>query len=711
MRSAEPRHVIVVNAGTADATALAATLDSVLAASAAPVLVAGAALPAAFADQPRLRQLPPLAGLAELARALPPEYAEVDVAWVAAGVRVPAGWDARLAILAAAEASLGSVSPLCDAAPLLALAPEGEGDPVRLDRLAHALGVGRPVQLPVFLEGCVYLRRAALAALEGVTGDAWTLARTIERAGLVDVACDQVLVEDSDARRRAAYAALAGHASVAAMLRAHPLAGLRHAVADALRQGLEPAPAKPVQLHIAHSWGGGLGRWVEDYGRGDTERNNLVLKSIGIWGAFGQRLGLYTSYHAAAPLRVWELRYPIHATALAHLEYRAVLREIVADYGVEAVLVSSLIGHALDALATGLPTVLVAHDHYPFCVAIYAYFDEPCDTCDGARLRRCLAGNPHHTFFRGVEPEDWEALRHHFVRTVLEHEVALIAPSPSVVQRWRSHMPELAARPFKVIAHGVELASTAPTVGNDDDGRLRIVMLGSLAPVKGLALLEQGLPELLQLAELHLLGCGEHGERLCRPGVHVVPVYEHAALPGLLAAARPHLGLQLSLVPETFSYTLSELWHFGVPVLVTRVGSLADRIEDGVNGFVCEPDAASLVARLRWIAAHRDALAAARAAIATQPARTLADMVRDYHALMPLPPVRGHCAAQPALPALTPVLAVDPAVPFGVVLRAFAGYVQDKLESSPRLRPWLRRVLVGCLRLLLGQRRRTHRLK
>ena len=30
-------------------------------------------------------------------------------------------------------------------------------------------------------------------------------------------------------------------------------------------------------------------------------------------------------------------------------------------------------------------------------------------------------------------------------------------------------------------------------------------------------------------------------------------------------------------------------FEFGIPVIATRVGALADAIEDGVNGFLCAP--------------------------------------------------------------------------------------------------------------------------
>ena len=62
-----------------------------------------------------------------------------------------------------------------------------------------------------------------------------------------------------------------------AFVQQHPLGGLRRVVNEGLREGLPPVStpgldARPVQLHIMHFWGGGLDRWVRDFGRADPSR-------------------------------------------------------------------------------------------------------------------------------------------------------------------------------------------------------------------------------------------------------------------------------------------------------------------------------------------------------------------------------------------------------------------------------------------------------
>lgn len=59
---------------------------------------------------------------------------------------------------------------------------------------------------------------------------------------------------------------------------------------------------------------------------------------------------------------------------------------MIADFRIEVILISSLIGHAADALATGLPTIFVAHDYYPFCPAVVIQFGEVCEQVQTAAI-------------------------------------------------------------------------------------------------------------------------------------------------------------------------------------------------------------------------------------------------------------------------------------------------------------------------------------
>ncbi len=738
------------------ASALQQLLDAALAGAAGPQRVD------VFAAQPPGVQVPPLArlrwhepcaGLVDALRTIQAD-AHVDVAWIELGVVAPRGWRHRLQGALTHDHGLACINPLSwddewltpVAAPSSKTAQARAVEPMNLVEVLGDWLTGNapaaPVEVGTQLACCGVMRAEAAALLAGTTGateghDAapgteaeWPLA--LRRYSMMSAVSRHVVVR----RIRAVPKTSSGDGLLAAhglWEQAHPLTGLRAALEPqwpALLGRMQTRHGRPdesvmipemptvtgesgdgrvVRLHVAHSWGGGLSKWVREFVRSDQAAglgHGLVLRSVGIVGAYGQRLCLYAGEDEVVPLRYWELGVPVHATATAHLEIRRILREIIDEFGVDQVVVSSLIGHSLDVLRTGLPTLVVAHDHYPFCVALYAHFDGECRTCTPERLNRCLHHNPEHRFFRGVQAQDWLHLREAFVHEVTTARLPIVAPSASVARRWQSMMPALSPAQFRVIPHGLDLPAT-PAFEAPAAGPLKIVVLGRQTSEKGSHLLLQMLQPLLEFSELVLVGCGERTDpALAHPRVRLIAHFENADLPSILAEQQPHVGLLMSTVPETFSYALSELWHAGIPVLATANGALADRIEDGVNGFLEPADTAALLARLRQLHEQRHRLDVVRQRVRNLPRRSLLDMVRDYDDLLPRRAWKREApvwlAKQAALqadplmdgahrPAYLRMLQVNPEVTWLQALRGFWLFTCAKAARSPRLPARVRR--------------------
>ena len=141
----------------------------------------------------------------------------------------------------------------------------------------------------------------------------------------------------------------------------------------------------------------------------------------------------------------------------------------------------------------------------------------------------------------------------------------------------------------------------------------------------------------LQFAEVYLVGCRELGEVFkFKAGVHIFADYDIDELPRHVAAINPHVGLLMSIVPETFSYALTEFMMLGVPVAATRVGSFPERVQHGQNGFLYEPNAASLLAAMKAINDDRQLLDGVRHNLRGWTPRTAEAMVADYHRALPI---------------------------------------------------------------------------
>ncbi len=163
----------------------------------------------------------------------------------------------------------------------------------------------------------------------------------------------------------------------------------------------------------------------------------------------------------------------------------------------------------------------------------------------------------------------------------------------------------------------------------------RIVVLGSLSLQKGLDLFKDIYEQLTQFSDVYLVGCGESGEMFSRKaGMHIVKEYLRDDLPRILSEIAPDVALLLSTWPETYSYTLSELSMLQVPVVATNLGSFADRIRDGYNGFLVEPSSAKVLEKMKNLL-EGDAFELERVASAVGAMHfpTVESMINDYHDL------------------------------------------------------------------------------
>jgi len=638
-----------------------------------------------------------------------------DLLLLRPGVLPPKGFDCRLATAMRLNDRIAALFPTTGTEPFaFALFPNdpacAQAEASYIDNLLLEYAPGLVFDVPEAWDGCGYFRQAALAELTATVAYA-ELGQQLRQNGWALVGVDHVYVADANPGRKP-WVQNTPEIELKQLRQGHPLTGLRHAMQELVSRHEPVAPTihpplNPVRLHVAHSWGGGLGRWVEDFAHADTARHSLILRSIGNWGALGEKIALFRADNPTVPLREQVLSVPIRATALTSHDYRRFLDEIVHDFQIHDVIVSSLIGHSLDILHTGLPTVVVGHDFHPFCAALNVIFGSPCTGCDPQRLEHCFLANPNNRLFRGVTAQEWALVREAWMDALSASNIQYVAPTHFVAQTLQT-LAHRAPGNIRVIPHGMDLPPPRAMVQPPSQAgeRLRVVVLGRLTREKGRDILLATLPALSTFADIHLLGCGDHCKAFeGHPSVTCTPHYEHTRLGELLAELSPDVGLLLSIVPETFSYTLSELWHYQVPPVATSLGSFAERIEHGRTGYLVAPEPDRLIDTLRAIHADRSTLNAIRNHLGDlrQPSRT--DMVQAYDALLPVSAAEAALVPRARLRLPAHVVAqsqpfyVDHQIPFRRVLEAFLVYAEDKFRHSDRLPSWLGRMIAGMLKL------------
>ena len=418
---------------------------------------------------------------------------------------------------------------------------------------------------------------------------------------------------------------------------------LRQRLGRLLDAGIHALPEcddsdRPLTLHITHSWGGGVARWIRDQCRGDPDGRHLLLSAGGRQDGreHGQFLRLYSGQDEAAPLAEWPLAPVIADTVIEHVAYAELLDQIIRRFGVGRVVVSSLIGHSLDALRTGLPTLVMLHDFYPITPLLH---EDPLDSLDDQGrldLAAALKRQRSPLLFEHEGAAHWLDLGQAWGAAVQAPNVRLAAPTQHVADRWQAlsnnGLPDIA-----VVPHGFDPPADWPAalpLAPPDGSRLRLVVVGRISAGKGLRLLDATLDKLHPLAEITLLGSGRDAYTLFgRAGVDIVLNYRPDALPELLTTLRPDAILFLSTVPETWNYVLSEIRALGLTPMATRLGSFKERIDEGVDGVLFDPEPEDLIDTVAAWCARPDALRALGRAAGREP--TLIDAAATYRSLVP----------------------------------------------------------------------------
>jgi glycosyltransferase involved in cell wall biosynthesis len=181
---------------------------------------------------------------------------------------------------------------------------------------------------------------------------------------------------------------------------------------------------------------------------------------------------------------------------------------------------------------------------------------------------------------------------------------AFVTPADSVRDIHLSAFPQLRQKPFWVIEYGRDFApiasvATAPRPGEP----VRVLAAGNLDHHKGSRFIRR-LKELDTegLLEFHFLGNTD--EELRQIGVHY-GAYNREDFPRLAQAIRPSFAAIFSIWAETFSYTLTEAWSVGLPVLGSNLGAVGDRIAKHGGGWrVDTTDPVATLAQIRHIIAH-----------------------------------------------------------------------------------------------------------
>lgn len=384
-----------------------------------------------------------------------------------------------------------------------------------------------------------------------------------------------------------------------------------------------------VHLHVSHAFGGGIDRWVRDFALADPHNTHLYLQSTGMPESYGLGLRL-VELPAERELGRWELAQPITEVRDRHPEYLGIVQRLCDAHGVDQIIVSSLAGHALELFRLGVPVTQVHHDFFPHCPAWFVYRRGICRTCTHEDLATCHSSNPHHKPWGSADYH--MALRDAYFEAVHAAGALHVSPSAGLPQKLRQLDHRWDAIDFAVIEHGLGYHKRNLFGGAEEGRRLRVGVLGQLSWHKGRHQLIQLFERTRGFLDFYFLGADDHtlGERF---GMTYVERYTRQELPDLLERFRLDLMLFLPIVPESFSYTLSESWCFCIPPMIRPVGAFGERVAEGHDGFFVSPHDDSVVDLLLEVDQKRDLLRAMAGRLSRKPVWSRESAAGDYYRL------------------------------------------------------------------------------
>jgi GT2 family glycosyltransferase/glycosyltransferase involved in cell wall biosynthesis len=533
-----------------------------------------------------------------------------DVILLNSDTIVPRGWLGRLARAARSAPDVASATPFSNNATILSYPIPHVSNPVdaaavyALDDLFAAANPGQTVDIPTAVGFCMYVRREVLdeiGSFDSIWGagygeeNDWCM-RAADR-GWRHVAAADLFVGHvggasfggSTPERMAANARLLDERypdyrrTVDDFIADDPLWRVRARV-DLRRLAAEP---RPIVLHVDHGLGGGVSTHM---GLLDDRLQAKGIRALRL--SPRRQPSEAAGYRLVAHDPVMELTFP--PTVLADM-----LAALV-THGVQAVHIHGFLNHdprlfpALAALE--VPIAVTLHDFAAICprATLTDGTGRYCGEPALAACEACVASNGAHAAIgqfreRFGTVAGWRA----HTRAILASAAHVLAPSADCATRIGRQVEGIAIGVVGGLERPRRFVLRRPRHG----GRPRVGILGAISALKGFAQLKS----LVETAARRRLAidfvvvgntiddAGLSALAVAPTAISISGPYRPADVAGLLAAADLDLGLILSVGPETYSYTLSEYWSAGVPVMAYDLGAPAERIRATRGGVLVPP--------------------------------------------------------------------------------------------------------------------------
>lgn len=331
---------------------------------------------------------------------------------------------------------------------------------------------------------------------------------------------------------------------------------------------------KILQVHNHHRFGGGA--------------DMVALATVDLLGRAGHEVELFARDSRALAQRGWRGRWQAFEDAIRPGEAVKDFERYIAEFRPDIVhahelypLISPWIFPA--AKRAGIAMILSLHDYRLTCPTnTHLRENRLCEECiDRGSVWPCVAHNCRGRWMESVAYASRSAVAR---RARLHDAVDAFAVPSNFTRDW--HIRRGGMDPSRIFVVGNPVSPPPSLVSYEPKERQYIAFAGRISPEKGLSNLIAAVRRAkspLRIAGSAQLDLTEQADNHVRFEGHLTGEAYERFLNGARMMAVP------SLCYETFGLSAAEAMARGIPVVASRIGALAELIEDGTSGVLVEP--------------------------------------------------------------------------------------------------------------------------
>ena len=344
-------------------------------------------------------------------------------------------------------------------------------------------------------------------------------------------------------------------------------------------------------LYILHNLGGGTEKHVFDLIK------NLKGHVFYIAQVVEKQLVITEINNDSSLEYKFQLNEYINLTTLYSESYRETLERVINTFKIDIIHVQHLIGHPLDvfdiAKKYNIHLFFTIHDFYTVCPRINLLNKNlkycNCNQSDLGKCSKCL-------FETTNLPSNYITTWRNNFDDVFKKCDMIIAPSSSAIKILNKYYPNIEKK-CSVIGHGHSekiFTSDDNNNFNRKEKMFHIAYIGVLALHKGSKVFYElaNSVELKGKVKWSIFGTSDIQTEIGynpAQNVHFYGKYDDFGhIRKLVHEEEVDLVILPAVWPETFSYTLSEAWALKLPVLVSKLGALGERVEINGGGWITD---------------------------------------------------------------------------------------------------------------------------